>query len=219
MVADAGVRIGDPDNRIRSFKSIDKVNAQESVDFGAVQRLLDGVQASWDAAEAHGAFCGRACLSGARALQDWVQDISGEESSDNVLAQEVRQELQAFAADTLLKLEAGQMAFQLLLPDDDVPLEMRTTALADWCHGFMHGLSSAGGADQGPYADALETGVVKEIIDDFSEITRAAVDQDNSNEVEQAFAELEEYVRVSAQLVYEETVTLRGATGGQQEAN
>lgn len=195
------------------------MTAQEIADFGAVQRLLDGVQASWDAAEAHGAFCGRACLSGARALQDWVRDIDGDEGSGNVLAHEARQGLQAFAADTLLKLEAGQMAFQLLLPDDDASLDARTTALADWCHGFMHGLSSAGGADQGPYADALETGVVKEIIDDFSEITRAAVDKENSNEVEQAFAELEEYVRVSAQLVYEETAALRGVPAGQQGAN
>jgi uncharacterized protein YgfB (UPF0149 family) len=195
------------------------VTAGEIADFGAVQRLLDSAQASWDAAEAHGAFCGRACLSGVRALQDWVGDISGGGDPESALAQEARQGLQAFAADTLLKLEAGQLAFQLLLPEDDVPLEARTAALADWCHGFMHGLASAGGADQGPYSDALETGVVKEIIDDFSEITRAAVDQGNSNEIEQAYAELEEYVRVSAQLVYEETVALRGKAGGQAEKN
>jgi uncharacterized protein YgfB (UPF0149 family) len=195
------------------------VAAGEIADFGAVQRLLDSAQASWDAAEAHGAFCGRACLSGVGALQDWVADISAGGNPENVLAQEARQNLQAFAADTLLKLEAGQLAFQLLLPEDDVPLEARTTALADWCHGFMHGLACAGGADQGPYADALETGVVKEIIDDFSEITRAAVDKGNSNEIEQAYAELEEYVRVSAQLVYEETVALRGQAGGRQEKN
>jgi len=181
--------------------------------------MLDGLDASWEPAEAHGAFCGRACLSGVAALQDWTRDVAGDANPDNVLTKEHIGGLQAFAADTLLKLEAGQMAFQLLLPDDDSALEIRATALADWCHGFMHGLASAGGADEGPYADALESGVVGEIIEDFSQITRAAAEDANTNEAEQAFAELEEYVRVSVQLIYEETAGLRPSTGGAREVH
>ena len=173
--------------------------------------MLDRLNASWEPAEAHGAFCGRACLSGAAALQDWLRDVSTGENLDSgdVLLQESVQGLQTFAAETLLKLEAGQLAFQLLLPDDDTALEVRTAALADWCHGFMHGLSSAGGADQGPFSDALESGDVGEIIEDFGQITRAGAGTDQGNEAEQSFAELEEYVRVSVQLVYEETAGLR----------
>lgn len=185
------------------------VTAEDKADFAAIRRMLDKLNASWEPAEAHGAFCGRACLSGAAALQDWLKDVSSESDADDLLAREAAQHLQAFAASTLLKLEAGQLAFQLLLPDDDTALEIRTVALADWCHGFMHGLSSAGGADQGPFADALEAGEVSEIIEDFSQITRAAADADGGEEAERSFAELEEYVRVSVQLVYEETAQLR----------
>lgn len=195
------------------------MNTDETVDFSAVRQLLDALSASWEPAEAHGAFCGRACLSGAAALQAWIADIAGDRDPADVLAGEHMQRLQQFAATSLLRLEGRQMDFRLLLPDDDASLEERTSSLADWCHGFMHGLSSAGGADEGPFADALETDVVQEIIEDFSEITRAAVDPDGSEEVENAFAELEEYVRVSAQLVYEETAPLRGDSGGSGKAN
>jgi len=189
------------------------VNTEQTADFSAIRHLLDTLDASWEPAEAHGAFCGRACLSGAAALQDWIADIAGERDPADVLAGEQVQALQSFAATSLLRLEGRQMDFRLLLPDEEVAIEERTSNLADWCHGFMHGLSSAGGADQGTYSDALDSGVIKEIIEDFSEITRAAVDPDNSDEIEQAFAELEEYVRVSVQLVYEETAELRGDSG------
>jgi len=180
--------------------------------------MLDQLNASWEPAEAHGAFCGRACLSGTAALQDWLRDVSSgtNRDSDDVVRQESAKGLQTFAAETLLKLEAGQMAFQLLLPDDDTALEIRTAALADWCHGFMHGLASAGGADQGPFSDALESGDVGEIIEDFGQITRAGAGTEQGNEAEQFFAELEEYVRVSVQLVYEETAKLRQRAPGVQ---
>ena len=179
-----------------------------AADFGELVHTLNALNASWEPAEAHGAFCGRACLVGVAALHGWVHDLAGEVNTENVLAQEHVSRLQSFAADTLLKLEAGQMQFQLLLPDEDDTLHSRTAGLADWCHGFMHGLASAGAADEGPCADALDSSVSKEILDDFSEITRAASESGGEAD-EQAFEELVEYVRVSAQLVYEEMAPLR----------
>ena len=40
----------------------------EPLDFDAVEQLLTAAGASWEGAEAHGAFCGRACLGGANAI-------------------------------------------------------------------------------------------------------------------------------------------------------
>ena len=48
-----------------------------------------------------------------------------------------------------------------------------------------------------------------EILDDFSEITKAGASKEDGEEAEQAYAELVEYIRVSAQLVYDETAGLR----------
>ena len=132
-----------------------------------------------------------------------------EANQDDVLAQERSLQLKQLAAKALLELEAGDMGFTLLLPDDGEPLRQRTAALADWCHGFMHGLALAGGADQGAMADMLDEAIPAEILDDFSEITKAGADETEGEDSEQAYVELVEYVRVSTQLIYDETTALR----------
>jgi uncharacterized protein YgfB (UPF0149 family) len=181
----------------------------ETPDFDAIEHLLSASGASWEAAEAHGAFCGRACLSGVAAIRSWVDELLAESDAADVLAKERSKTLETLAANTILQLEAGDMSFNLLAPGDEESLYIRTAALVDWCHGFMHGMVSAGGADEGPQADALEPDVVSEILDDFSEITKAGAGEDEGEDSESAYAELIEYVRVSAQLVYDETASLR----------
>jgi uncharacterized protein YgfB (UPF0149 family) len=179
------------------------------VDIDELERLLKVAGTTFEAAEAHGAFCGRACLTGAVAIRGWQQELMTQADKGDVLAHECKQALDTLAADSLLKLEAGDMRFELLLPDDEASIQVRTAALADWCHGFMHGLVSAGGADQGAPADALDSGDASEILDDFSEITKAGASADEGEESENAYFELVEYVRVSVQLIYDETASLR----------
>jgi len=182
---------------------------QETPDFNAIEQLLSASGASWEAAEAHGAFCGRACLSGVAAIRAWVDELLAESDAADVLAKERSKTLESLAASAILQLEAGDMSFNVFAPDDGESLYIRTAALVDWCHGFMHGLVTAGGADEGPQADALEVEVVSEILDDFSEITKAGAGEDEGEEAENAYVELIEYVRVSVQLIYDETSPLR----------
>jgi uncharacterized protein YgfB (UPF0149 family) len=186
----------------------------ETPDFDAIEQLLSALGASWEAAEAHGAFCGRACLSGVASIRTWVDELLAESDAADVLAKERAKTLETLAANTILQLEAGDMGFKLLMPGDEESLYIRTAALVDWCHGFMHGLVTAGGADEGPQSDALEVEVVSEILDDFSEITKAGAGEDEGEESENAYAELIEYVRVSVQLVYDETAPLRTKSMG-----
>ena len=193
-------------------KSINSMTDTSVADFDSVEQLLNGVGASWEAAEAHGAFCGRACLTGAAAIPLWVTELVGDRDGGDVLAGERAATLEQLAANTILSLEAGEMSFQLLIPTDEAPLSARTAALADWCHGFMQGLVAAGGADEGVQADALDSEIVSEILEDFSEITKAGAADEADEEAEAAFAEVVEYVRVSAQLVYDETAALRQRT-------
>jgi len=184
-----------------------------TVESDELQRQLGAVGADVEAAEAHGEFCGRACLGGAAAIREWQKALLPEVGADDVLAQECNRSLEILAADSLLKLEAGDLGFQLLLPDDDDPLRARTAALADWCHGFMQGLVLGGAADQGRASDMLDEALPDEILDDFSEITKAGAVSDADEEAEQAYAELVEYVRVSTQLIYDELAALRAGFG------
>ncbi|MEJ2137898.1 MAG: UPF0149 family protein [Gammaproteobacteria bacterium] len=182
-----------------------------AIEFSDIQSLLKSAGVASEAAEAHGEFCGRACLAGAAAIRPWQAGITAdaEVAETNVLLHECSRALESLAVDSLLKLEAGDMRFNLLLPDDGESIDFRAAALADWCHGFMHGLVIGGGADQGPQADALESVTASEILDDFSEITKAGAIAEEGEGAERAYVELVEYVRVSAQLMYDETAELR----------
>jgi uncharacterized protein len=155
-----------------------------------------------DAAEAHGSLCGALCSTSPYKMQDWVNEIlpDGASLSDESSAMIER----VFAATAASFGEQG-MEFEPLLPDDEQPLNGRANALALWCTGFLYGL----GAGQISDLAALN-GDVGEIVRDFTEISRAsgeAAEADESNE--QAYAELVEFIRVAAQVVFEELLPLR----------
>jgi len=106
-------------------------------------------------------------------------------------------------------LVRDQMEFMPLLPGDDSPIAQRVEALAAWCSGFLHGLGS-GGLKEG--SDLPE--VVQEIVRDFVQMTQAVVDPEETEEAnEEAYVELQEYLRASAQLVYETLVLDRTGRG------
>jgi len=154
-----------------------------------------------DAAEAHGSLCGALCSMSPYKMQDWVNEIlpDGAALSDESSAMIER----VFAATAASFGEQG-MEFEPLLPDDESPLNGRANALALWCTGFLYGLGTGHISD----LEALN-GDVGEIVRDFTEISRASgddADADESNE--QAYAELVEFIRVAAQVVFEELLPL-----------
>ena len=107
------------------------------------------------------------------------------------------------------------MEIVLLLPSDDESLEVRAESLGLWCQGFMHGLGAGG--EPGAENPLLANGVTREIIADFSEITRAAYSADETEaEAEAAFMELVEFVRVSVQLAFEELYRVRSTPNREQ---
>lgn len=155
-----------------------------------------------DAAEAHGLLCGALCSTSPYRMQDWINEIlpDGATLSDESAAIIER----VFTATATSFGEQG-MEFEPLLPDDEQPLNGRASALALWCTGFLYGLGAGQISDLG----ALK-GEVGEIVRDFTEISRATgsdADGDESNE--QAYAELVEFIRVAAQVVFEELLPLR----------
>jgi uncharacterized protein YgfB (UPF0149 family) len=155
-----------------------------------------------DAAEAHGSLCGALCSMSPYKMQDWVNEIlpDGAALSDESSAMLER----VFTATATSFGEQG-MEFEPLLPDDEQPLNGRANALALWCTGFLYGLGTGHISD----LEALN-GDVGEIVRDFTEISRATgddADGDESNE--QAYAELVEFIRVAAQVVFEELLPLR----------
>ncbi len=155
-----------------------------------------------DAAEAHGSLCGALCSMAPYRMEDWVNEILPD---GGALPEESSAFIERVFMATANSFGEQGMEFQPLLPDDEEPLNGRANALALWCTGFLYGLGTGQISD----FDGL-TGDVGEIVRDFTEISRATgddADADESNE--QAYAELVEFIRVAAQVVFEELLPLR----------
>jgi uncharacterized protein YgfB (UPF0149 family) len=74
-----------------------------------------------------------------------------------------------------------------------------------WCTGFLYGLGTGKISNL-----AALPGDVGEIVRDFSEISRAGSDDSVPDEAnEQAYMELVEFIRVGAQVVFDELLPLR----------
>lgn len=175
-----------------------------SASFDLVDDALRRLGAAEGAAEAHGSLCGLACFFGARAGPVWLAQLPGAESPGGAAVAL----LDELAGVTCHALVQGDMSLSLLLPPDEHPLSERTTALAGWCAGFMHGLGEAAGHHAGP--QALGSATLREIMGDLGEISRAAFTGEESDmAAELAYSELVEFVRVSVQLVFEELRGLR----------
>jgi uncharacterized protein YgfB (UPF0149 family) len=155
-----------------------------------------------DAAEAHGSLCGALCSMSPYKMQDWVNEILPDGAA---LSDEAAAMLEKVFTATATSFGEQGMEFEPLLPDDEQPLNGRANALALWCTGFLYGLGTGHISD----LEALN-GDVGEIVRDFTEISRATGDDAEADESnEQAYAELVEFIRVAAQVVFEELLPLR----------
>lgn len=152
-----------------------------------------------DAAEYHGALCGALSVRRPEDIDLFGLIDTGDRAPARRDA-EAQDALQRLRIETFDALADEDMSFEPLLPDDEAALVPRVQALVAWCEGFLYGLASKAGLDlQRCSEDA------REIIRDFTDLTQAAVgDEADPNIEENAYAELVEYVRVGAQLVFME---------------
>jgi len=153
-------------------------------------------------AELHGVVCGLAvCFGDDLPLQELVELVGVDVLTDErAVAQ--------FVAASLQELEAADMRFALLLPDEDEQLTARLEALGQWCGSFLAGLA-AGLARRG--AGSLEDcpEEVREIVADFAAIAQvdpsdlAGADAAGADldQAEADLLELEEFAKVGVLLI------------------
>jgi uncharacterized protein YgfB (UPF0149 family) len=174
---------------------------RQALPFDELQRVLTLSRALTDAAEAHGTLVGSLCATPC-SLADWLGEILPEGTAETQCAASFK----AVFDSTRGALGDGALEFQPLLPSDDASIDDRTSALGEWCQGFLYGLGSGAAV---PDAAELQ-GEAAEVLRDLTEITHVDVDpEDDSEANEAAYAELVEFVRVGVQLLYEHLQPLR----------
>jgi hypothetical protein len=170
--------------------------------YAEIQRVLIEERSMSEPAEAHGTLAGSLCTAVTYRFEDWLLEILPEGRAQAAAAAALR-EVYARTAQALVGVDA---TFDLLLPEDEQPIDARATALAQWCQGFLYGLGSRVIQD----ASGLP-GDAGEVVRDLTEITRVGIDDGDSLESnESAFTELVEFVRVGVQLVFAELEPVRG---------
>ena len=181
---------------------------EQSVNHEELDAALKRCGATWNAGQAHGLLCSRLAILGADGAIGWLDQVLQGSDPDNSLRRDCESMLDALYANTHRQLAERQSEFEPLLPDDSDSTIIRADAIARWCQGFLHGLVSAARDDQ--LKERLASEPLSDIIKDMLQITRATVNEDTDDETsESAYAELVEYLRVAAQLTYEELAEFR----------
>jgi uncharacterized protein YgfB (UPF0149 family) len=165
--------------------------------------LEQGLQAS--PAQLHGCISGMICAGGVG------EPEAGLAALCQALDLSLHGELAGQAME-LYKVSGAAMLdeefdFHPLLPDDEsTDIEVRTSALAAWCSGFLAGFAQAGtGAGRSTEALSSDTG---EILADFAAIAEAGVDEEaQEDESEEQYFDIVEYVRFATLNVFMDCVT------------
>lgn len=145
----------------------------------------------------HGALCGALCIAPASEI-DPLALIDERPDESEPADPESHHALLTLRDETYADLLSEEFPFEPLLPEDSLPLAERTAALAAWCSGFLFGISTQRKLDM-----RVLTPEARETVQDFTQFTHAEVDsEDESEGDETAYAELVEYIRTGAQILF-----------------
>jgi len=169
------------------------------------ERTLAIAQGNLDAselAECHGVACGLLCRDVEATLDAYIVLLAMLELVKTP-GTAFKLSLEELLGSTRTQLEDEEMSLSLWLPGDVETLEDRTSALAQWCSGFLAGL---GGGGDGPLKALSDD--ANEAIHDLQQIATADVTDTTESEAdENAFTEIVEYIRVVVLMIRED---LRG---------
>lgn len=162
--------------------------------FTEVSEALSQTALKYHPSEAHGLMSGMLCGETEASLQAIMPVLTGDEG-----VSAAHETLQAMYQGSTQQLAEFLFEFALLMPDDDAPLAVRAEALTLWCQGFLTGLTLASVP-----IENREPSELTEAISDLVEIAKMNYEQVvDSEEDEQAFAELVEYVRMAVILIFQ----------------
>ena len=164
---------------------------KESIYSGLQHRVrLSGYKLS--VSEIHGSMAAVLCANDSVSFTHWERQFyyaigaaKKDGNLDGVLS--------ALYDKTRVDLISEDFSFQPVMPDDGASLVDRTSALAQWCEGFLYGLGYI-------LTEDVWSGDCGEILQDLVEISK--VDSNVEGEADEAsLFELIEYVRIAVQLL------------------
>lgn len=153
---------------------------------------ISRLQLGLDASELHGSLCGFLGAGGELTRTDWLRRLEIEPEAVDL----ADGALDALYLVTRAQLGDPGLGFELLLPDDEQPLDERAEAMLGWCRGFLGGFGLVGRSTR-PLSDEA-----KEALEDLGKIAASNLSYDDPEADETALVEVSEFVRVAALLLH-----------------
>lgn len=174
-------------------------------DFEHTLAIAQGNLDASELAECHGVACGLLCRLSNASLDVYIGLLDMLELVKTP-GTGLKMSLEELLNSTRLQLMDEEMGLSLWLPDDGETMEERTMALSKWCNGFLASLGSNGDDSLNAMSDDTN-----DALKDLLQISSADVtDTDQSEEDENAFVEIVEYIRIVILMIWED---LRGPDG------
>lgn len=168
------------------------------LDFSSIQNQISNQESPLHASELHGVITGLICAGFQYERDDYHAIVNDMFNNGSPLSKESRTAVGALYASVWQFLLDDSYSFQPLLPDDDEAIDDRSHALSMWVQGFNLGFGIV------QNKNAVVSDDVQEVLKDFSEIANLSTEVDEDEENEQALFEIQEYVKVSALMIFAE---------------
>jgi uncharacterized protein YgfB (UPF0149 family) len=175
------------------------VTATLPITHAQLGELLATLRFGVDPSDLHGSLTGYLCAGGRADASGWLAALRLETDEAEAAAAANAAPLQQLFRECSAWLDDPDLRFEPLLPAADTPLDVRADALVEWCRGFLGGVGLAGKAE----ADALSPDGA-EILRDFGTIAASHFEYSDSEEDENALAEVIEFIRVGVLLLHTE---------------
>ena len=171
-------------------------------DFEHTLAMTQGNLDAPELAESHGVACGLLCRQADSTFDAYMTLLETLEILHEPAAG-LKDSLEDLLVSSAEQLADDNMSLTLWLPEDEEILEERTMALSQWCTGFLAGLGGGGKESLTTLSeDATDA------LNDLMQISKAeVVDTAESEEDENAYTEIVEYVRIVVYMIRED---LRG---------
>ncbi|CAM4233772.1 UPF0149 family protein [Pseudoalteromonas byunsanensis] len=167
-------------------------------DYVQAQLLLEKHDIYIAPAEVHGAISGLLACGLNIEEKEYLGLLSDVFNEGQAFQEELKQFFAKMYKHVVEHFSDDEFHFELFLPSEDESLIDQANALVGWVSGFLLGF----GLKQKDYGKLSVD--VKEVISDFTEITKLDTHFDDTEEDQQALHEIIEYIRVSAMLCFAE---------------
>jgi len=157
--------------------------------------LLQNAPQAVSPAELHGLLLGRSCAGASFDPDAWLTDAA--DLLGEMPEGPVRQALIGLQEMVKNELAGEDVALVLLLPSDEASLTERAVALGQWCQGFLAGFGLTAG-------DRALSDEAREVLQDLAAIAQIQDSLEESEDGENDYMEVMEYLRVAPLLLFAE---------------